>query len=243
MSMSTLGSGIGTFAMAPLIVTLLDRYMFRGCMLVMGAMQLNNLVAGALFRPRNHKTITHREVHKSGLWQTFRSQTAILTDTTFLLYGLQILAMSICIQTFLTFLPSLAEQYGISKSMAAVLVSVVGLSDMAGRFLFGIVFDLSGVRHRRRLFHAYLGVPVGFLCMLMGYLSTYSLFVTVSVLFGIVEGGFHSQRVTLVSEFVSPEKMSSTVGLVIFFQSLGNLAGPPVAGESTNGHLKLSEKI
>ena len=252
MSMSTLGSGVGTFAMAPIITALLNEYMFCGAMLVMAGMQFNNLIAGALYRPlkqhpkqqelkqMNHekkeplldkKDNAENKEQDSKQKSFWKSQTEILTNVTFLIYGFQIFAMSICIQTFLTYLPSLSEQYGSSKTMAALLLSVVGLSDMAGRFIFGFLFDLRTVRYRRRLFHACLGIPVGLLCLLMGYLSSYTMFMVVGVLYGVVEGGFHSQRATIVSEFVSKDKMSSTVGFVIFFQGFGNLAGPPVAGK------------
>ena len=59
----------------------------------------------------------------------------------------------------------------------------------------------------------------------------YVTFAVTAVLFGIFEGGFHSQRATIVSEFVAKEQMSVTVGFVIFFQGVGNLLGPPVGGE------------
>ena len=63
-----------------------------------------------------------------------------------------------------------------------------------------------------------------------GFLNTYAAFFGMAIFFGLVEGGFHSQRATIVSEFVKKDQLSSTVGLVIFFQGGGIVAGPPVAG-------------
>lgn len=45
------GSGIGTFIMAPLTEHLIDTYSWRGAMAVIGAIMLNLVVCGALFRP------------------------------------------------------------------------------------------------------------------------------------------------------------------------------------------------
>lgn len=45
------GSGIGTFAMAPLMEYLITEYSWRGAMLILSAITLNILVFGALFRP------------------------------------------------------------------------------------------------------------------------------------------------------------------------------------------------
>ena len=64
-----------------------------------------------------------------------------------------------------------------------------------------------------------------------GLMPNYVSLVVLTVLFGLVEGGFHAQRATIVSEFVDKEQMSSTVGFVICFQGVGNLLGPPIGGE------------
>ncbi len=84
---------------------------------------------------------------------------------------------------------------------------------------------------RRRLFHALLGIPVGVFTILNGCMTTYTGFVIVTVLFGLVEGGYHSQRATIVSEFVNKKQMASTVGYVIAFQGIGNLFGTPIGGK------------
>lgn len=75
-----------------------------------------------------------------------------------------------------------------------------------------------------------LGLFVGGFAILNGFMTSYVGFVLVTILFGLVEGGFHSQRATMVSEFVSQDQMSSTVGFVILFQGIGNMLGPPIGG-------------
>lgn len=45
------GSGVGTFAMAPLMEYLLDMYGWRGSLLILSGMTLNIVLFGALFRP------------------------------------------------------------------------------------------------------------------------------------------------------------------------------------------------
>lgn len=46
------GSGIGTFILAPAVQLLIERYSWRGAMLVLGAFVSNLCVCGALMRPR-----------------------------------------------------------------------------------------------------------------------------------------------------------------------------------------------
>ena len=51
MSFSTLGNGVGAFVLAPLFTVILQEYSYIGAMLILGAMELNCCVAGALYRP------------------------------------------------------------------------------------------------------------------------------------------------------------------------------------------------
>ena len=105
MGFSTIGSGLGTVALAPIITLLLFHYSYFGAMLIMGAIMLNNCISGALYRPlpqftKNKKKKTPQEnadleTGTSDLKLT-RSQKlhrkfAILGNITFLIYGLQVL--------------------------------------------------------------------------------------------------------------------------------------------------------
>ncbi len=171
MGIATIGSGLGTVALAPIITVLLVNEGYYGAMLITGALMLNNCVSGALYRPLVQFTKSHKKRNpkqndgsntetsltciedienktpKSRLEKCGRGL-AILKNVTFLLYGLQITAMSICIQTYLTFLPGIAEEYGASKPNASFLLSIVGISDMFSRFVWGFFFDLKFVRYR-----------------------------------------------------------------------------------------------
>ncbi len=178
MGVSTVGSGLGTVIIAPMISLLLTHYAYQGAMIIVGGLMLNNLVSAALYRPvadnypkpkkpaiqelKNLKedNNTTNDLAKdanvpqekdgnlcSRCFSKMQSQFAIMTNVTFLLYGLQITAMSICIQTFLTFLPGLALEYGVvdNKQSASFFLSYMGLADMAGRLLIGFPMDLKTV--------------------------------------------------------------------------------------------------
>ncbi len=171
MGIATIGSGLGTVALAPLITVLLANEGYYGAMLITGALMLNNCVSGALYRPLVQFTKSHKKKRseQSGSSNTGKcligtedseNKTpksrlekcghglAILKNVTFLIYGLEIMTMSICIQTYFNFLPGIAEENGASKPNAAFLLSIVGISDMVSRFVWGFVFDLKLIRYR-----------------------------------------------------------------------------------------------
>ena len=50
MALSTLGTGLGSACMAPLMALLVDKYGYFGTMLIAGALLFNNSVGGALYR-------------------------------------------------------------------------------------------------------------------------------------------------------------------------------------------------
>ncbi len=171
MAIATIGSGLGTVGMASIATILLMYEGYYGAMIIVGGLMLNNCVSGALYWPLPQFTKSHKKKHTEqngkidaeknligtensenikpkSRFQKLGTGLAILKNITFLLYGLQITAMSICIQTYLAFLPGIAEEYGSSKPNASLLLGIVGIADMVGRFGMGFFFDLKFVRYR-----------------------------------------------------------------------------------------------
>ena len=171
MGVSTLGSGLGTVIIAPLISLMLEHYGYQGAMMITGALILNNCVAGALYRPiednfpkpkckelqdltkESKSTENYAEtqvpdiidIQPKGIGR-FKKYITILKNPTFFLYCIEITAMSIAIQTFLTFLPGLAKEYkAADDKKAALLLSIMGVADMSGRLVVGFLMDLKQV--------------------------------------------------------------------------------------------------
>lgn len=176
MGISTLGSGLGTVGIAPLISAMLGYYGYSGAMMITGALILNSCLSAALYRPvednfpKKNKAkpevqeseLLNREVENtestpiggeplvkaksSKKLETFKENLVILKNPTFFLYCVEITAMSIAIQTFLTFLPGLAKEHKAAGGKeAAWLLSILGIADLCGRLVIGFPMDLKGV--------------------------------------------------------------------------------------------------
>ena len=175
MGISTIGSGLGTVVIAPIVSFMLDVYGYQGTILIVGALILNNCVAAALYRPvennfpekiktnpvtQDVQMMKHEAENMDGAadnlpevktsflrtFNTLRKIFQSLKNPTFFLYCIEITAMSIAIQTFLTFLPGLAKEYKAANDKeAAFLLSIMGIADMGGRLLIGIPMDLKQV--------------------------------------------------------------------------------------------------
>ena len=115
----------------------------------------------------------------------FKEKLSLLKDFRFLLYCLNVMTMPFCIQTVFLFFPGFTEERGIGKLDTAFLLSVMGLSDMAGRFIFGFVFDLPAIRRNRRLLHSCSGIVFGVATCSVGLMNTYSWIVCLLVAWGL----------------------------------------------------------
>jgi len=102
---------------------------------------------------------------------------------------------------------------------------------MAGRFIFGFVFDTRPVRRRRAYLYTAVAASFGAVAALMATVSGYVWLAAITCLVAVLEGGAHSQRATSVNELVQPSQASLGIGLVIFAQGFGNFYGPIVGGK------------
>ena len=163
--------------------------------------------------------------------RTFFQRFSMLKSLTYFLYCLTMMSICFGVQGTLTFLPALGLEKGFTPTQSAVLLSVAGFADIVGRFLNGIAFDLKPVRHRRRPLHCCVGIATGLAVVSFGLMPTFYSLVAMIILWGLVEGGWHGQRTTIVSEVASAEHQSSAIGISIFFQGLGNTVAPVTGGK------------
>ena len=159
-----------------------------------------------------------------------RKYLRLLKNQTFLLYGYQIMCMQVCISIYLIFVADFALENGTNRMDAAFVLSMMGISDMVGRIFFGFVFDLECMWSHRPKLHSAFGIAFGLVTACVMFLPSYSGMLVIGAIVGVMESAVHSQRATVATQLVSPLDMSNAIGLMIFFQGVGNIWGPPVAG-------------
>ena len=183
-----------------------------------------------------HKTLHVSKTQKGSRWQRFKSvlkeRMSLVTNVTFMLHCLTVMSMPFCVNLPLVYIPPLIKEYGYSdhRSKAALLVSAMSLADMVGRFVFGFIFDMKLVRPYRRPFHTCLGLTMGILVCLIPAMPNIPCLVALCILWGFIESGFHAQRATIQSSFITKKQMSNSVGFMILFQGIGNITSLNFAG-------------
>ena len=126
-------------------------------------------------------------------------------------------------------LAAFAEASGISDDNSAMLLSVIGISNLVGRLLIG------GVSSHPRL-NVFLTYSVSF--MIGGMAATffpvlrmsYPAMIVLSVLFGFFTASFGALLPALLIEILGLHRLAGAYGYLLLFMAVGQVIGGPIAG-------------
>jgi len=131
-----------------------------------------------------------------------------------------------------TYLPDLAVVSGVSSNDAAFLISAAGISSSVGRILSGWLCDQHWCNPIVVTMAAVAAAALP--CLLLPYVTLYSLFLLFSCMFGLLTGIWISATSPLLVRVVGLPLLSPAFGLMTAVQGAAALAGPPLAGAVTD---------
>lgn len=153
---------------------------------------------------------------------------SLLKDVIFLMFVVSNFCTSIGFNMPFIFLTDRAVDEGISKEQAKWLVSIVGISNTVGRVLFGFMADRKGV-NRLFLYNTALTI-CGVATALCPLCSNYPLLVVYACVFGLFIGVYVSLTSVVLVDLLGLEMLTNSFGLLLMFQGIATLIGPPIAG-------------
>lgn len=129
------------------------------------------------------------------------------------------------------FLPALSLERGIQKMEAALLISIIGISDLISRILMGLFLDMKCIKpYRRFIFTAIIGVQV-IMTFSCSYATRFWEFALICVTYGSLSGGTIAQISIIIVDLLGVDKLASSFGWSLCFSGIGILLGPPIAGK------------
>jgi MFS family permease len=152
----------------------------------------------------------------------------LLLDPIFVLFAVSNLLSSVGLCVPYVFLPDRGRAVGLDPSSAAFLISIVGISNMVGRLVFGFISDFECV-NRLMLYNSVL-VLCGAFSVLSTFCVNYPLLGAYSASFGLLIGIYICLTSIVLVDLLGLEKLSNAFGLVLLFQGIGAVMGPPIAG-------------
>ena len=115
---------------------------------------------------------------------------------------------------------------GMTRGVAAVLLTVIGGASIAGRLTVGVFADRIGGRHA----YVLCLVPLVTSLLILMVVDTYAPLFAVVALYGFGHGGLFTVVSPTVAEFFGTRAHGAIYGGIYFFGTIGGAVGPIMAG-------------
>ncbi|RWS02448.1 monocarboxylate transporter 9-like protein, partial [Dinothrombium tinctorium] len=115
-----------------------------------------------------------------------------------------------------------------SDEEGSVLLAIIGASSTIGRIVFGFLSDLKCI-NRLWLYNTCLTV-CGLATMFSSFAKTYFSTALYCAVFGLTCGAYVSLTTVILVDLLGLEKLTNAFGLLLLFQGVASLIGPPVVG-------------
>ncbi|XP_061189425.1 monocarboxylate transporter 14-like [Saccostrea echinata] len=155
---------------------------------------------------------------------------SLLKDYRFLCFCIAIMLFTLAFQSAFVFLPAYGKQIGTTDMEAAYLVIITGVFDGVARLISGTVLDLKNVKRFRVYVYNTVMFLVGGMSFVIPFTRSYSQLCVVCGVYGLLIGTYISQKSVILVDLLGAEKLVNSFGLLIAFQGVGMLVGPPFAG-------------
>jgi MFS family permease len=212
------GIGAGNIAGPLLAVWWIDVFGWRGAYFAFAGFVLILGGPAAL-------ALRKRESRKSTATSGIGLREALRTTPFWLLY---VALMLSCVGLFvpMVHLGAYARDLGYSEAQGVMLVSLIGLGSLLGRFTVGPFADRLGRETSLAAMYAGLGVML----LVWWAASAWWLLALFAVVFGVCYGGYVALLPTIVMDLYGPRAVSGITGCLYTGAGVGTLVGPWAAG-------------
>ncbi|XP_026114870.1 monocarboxylate transporter 2-like, partial [Carassius auratus] len=243
-----------TFILTPSFQFMVEQYSWRGAMLILGALQFNLCMCGALLRPLNRhippKELIEENEHELEQTNTDSKSSnnksdskksdplkvkiirfmdyTLIANARFMVYSVFGVFAALGFFAPSLFLVPYAHSQGVGEYQAATLMSISAVLDLLGRVFFGWVANLQLAKTVHQLIVTV--ILLGIVLLLCPLATTFTQLVLFSSGYGLVFGATVAIHITVLAEVVGLEKLGSALGFFMLIRSSGGLLGPPLAG-------------
>ncbi|PAV61987.1 hypothetical protein WR25_00568 [Diploscapter pachys] len=176
------------------------------------------------------------------MWKTTSKMvsTSLLRDPIFLLFAISNLLTSVGFNSPLYFLPLHAQEgLHLTSTQGSKVLSVFGLCNTIGRVAFGLIADhklplpygIGNNVERNRLWIYNLSLSIcGVLTIFCYKFDTYISLCVYAGMFGFTIASYICLTSVILVDFLGLDKLTNAFGLLLLWQGIGTVFGPPVSG-------------
>ncbi len=153
---------------------------------------------------------------------------SLLKDFVFLFFSISNFLTSLGFNTPFIYIVDQALLLDIQPAKADMLLSTIGISNMVGRILLGILSNLKGVN--RLYLYATVITICGIATAIEPFCTTFIGLLIYAIVFGFTSGGYVSITSVLLVDLFGLEQLTNAFGILLVFQGLAVAIGPPGVG-------------
>ncbi|XP_071454040.1 monocarboxylate transporter 12 isoform X2 [Hetaerina americana] len=153
---------------------------------------------------------------------------SLLSDPIFILFAFSNFCTSIGFNIPYVYVVATAEEAGIPKEQASILLAVIGVANTVGRIILGYLSDKPFV-NRLWVYNICLtvcGAATFFSAFCQDFISL-ALYASV---FGFTIGAYVGLTSVILVDLLGLAKLTNAFGLLLLFQGIASFLGPPIAG-------------
>ena len=236
-SLGVAGASVGQLFLPPLLAYLLREYTFAGTMLIFSAIAAHAIAAAALFRPPSFYLQSHRRaaITSNGSQQAPPPQRPAFDKTLFKNFFYICFILALCfghcgyISMCLFLAPFANEDLDVPREQAALLLSVLGVSDLVGRILTGWFADFHFIATNRLIA---LGLFVtGVTGVLVTFWANFWTLVILTVILGLLGALYISLGSVLLVEKLGLARMQAAFGIATLCMGVCIIPVPTILGQ------------
>jgi MFS family permease len=247
------GCGVGTFLSPVILHYCNEHFGWRGAVLIIGGIQLNHVVCAALYRPLHHtSTDTTKTEHCNGSLHSIKDAMQdedtdthikqcygnckcnhwkifdILKDVPFLLLCFNQFSITIGYVATLVHLAAFAATRGVSSINQSRLYAVFGVVTIFAKIILGALAMIKQIGPKSLYILCFLLAGVIVLCIPLCH--RFAELVCVAVLLAFTMSVYGALTPSVAANMVDVSTLPTAYGIMIVFDAVGALIGPPIAG-------------
>ena len=227
------GAGIGMLIVPLLVNWLISSYGWRNAYTIIGIIALIGVVSIALLFKRDPAQIgqlpdgaIEAEERDSNINARQFSLQEIISTRQFQILSSAWFLIVFCVQIVLAHIVPHVTDLGISATVAASVLSVVGGASILGRIGMGGVSDRLGNKSTFIIAVSFLATAL----VLLQFAREAWMFYLFATLYGIAHGTFFTLISPMLAELFGLRSLGAALGVIIFGGTIGGAIGPVLAG-------------
>lgn len=245
-ALASVGVSVGITLWPLLSRKLLVDLGWRGTFLIFGGVMLHCCVCGAILRPvtpiRTPQPSegpplppkTPRSGCLAACSRAFKRHLAfdiLRNNAGYRVYTLGVVWMILGFPLPQVFLVPYALQHGVDEHKAALLISIVGFSNIFLRPLAGILASRRELAHHRKYLFTLAVLFNGLTNLVCAVSADFRVLVIFCLVYSVSMSGIGALLFQVLMDLVPMDRFSSALGLFTILESISILLAPPLAGE------------